>query len=93
MVERVFKKASSFNGASTGLFKLNNKKIDEKNNKKLFQGTYYLDLAQTADINPMKPVMTKMHVESNRLQLADSINFRKYCFKIIDDETYEVFLK
>lgn len=41
----------------------------------------------------MKPVMTKMHVESARLQLADSINFRKYCFKILDDETYEAFLK
>lgn len=41
----------------------------------------------------MKPVMTKMHIESNRLQYADSINFRKYCFKIIDDETYESYLK
>lgn len=52
------------------------------------QGNYYEDLARTADIEPIKPVMTKLHNESSKRFNDDLINFRNDIYKIIDDENY-----
>lgn len=52
------------------------------------QNKYYEDLAQTAEIEPIKPVMTRLHNESSERFLDDLVNFRKDIFRIIDDETF-----
>lgn len=52
------------------------------------QNKYYEDLSQTAEIEPIKPVMTKLHNESSERFLDDLVNFRKDIFRIIDDETF-----
>lgn len=52
------------------------------------QNKYYEDLAQTAQIEPIKPVMTRLHNESSERFLDDLVNFRKDIFRIIDDETF-----
>lgn len=53
------------------------------------QGEYYEDLAKTASIAPIKPVMTKLHNESSQRFNDDLLNFRKDVFRIVDDETFE----
>lgn len=52
------------------------------------QNKYYDDLASTAQIDNLKPVMTKLHNESSQRFLDDLVNFRKDIFRIIDDETF-----
>lgn len=49
---------------------------------------YYNDLATTAHIENLKPVMTNLHNESSQRFLDDLVNFRKDIFRIIDDETF-----
>lgn len=53
-----------------------------------FQNQYYDDLANTADIENLKPVMTKLHNESSQRFLDDLVNFRKDIFRVIDNETF-----
>ncbi|XP_070493552.1 senecionine N-oxygenase [Chironomus tepperi] len=52
------------------------------------QNKYYDDLARTADIEPLKPVITKLHNWSSMRFLDDLTNFRKDVFRILDDETF-----
>jgi dimethylaniline monooxygenase (N-oxide forming) len=52
------------------------------------QNKYYADLASIADIEPLKPVITKLHNWSSLRFLDDLTNFRKDIFRIIDDETF-----
>lgn len=53
------------------------------------QGEYYEDLANTASIAPIKPVMTKLHNESSQRFNDNLLNFRNDVFRIVDDETFE----
>lgn len=52
------------------------------------QNQYYDDLARTADIENLKPVMTKLHNESSQRFLDDLVNFRKDIFRVVDSETF-----
>lgn len=52
------------------------------------QNEYYDDLARTAQIENVKPVMAKLHNESSQRFLDDLVNFRKDIFRIVDDETF-----
>ncbi|CAO1415183.1 unnamed protein product [Diamesa tonsa] len=52
------------------------------------QNKYYADLASSADIEALKPVITKLHNQSSRRFLDDLTNFRKDIFRILDDETF-----
>jgi thioredoxin reductase len=52
------------------------------------QNKYYADLSSTADIEPLKPVITKLHNLSSLRFLDDLTNFRKDVFRILDDETF-----
>lgn len=53
------------------------------------QDEYYVDLATTAGIKPIQPVMAKMHKMTNINRDRDFLNFRRKKFTIIDDETFE----
>lgn len=55
----------------------------------IFQEQYFIDLAMTADIDPIKPVMPRMHIYTNIERERDFLNFRRKKFYIIDDETFE----
>lgn len=52
------------------------------------QCKYYTDLAETAEIEPIKPVITKIHKVSYHRYLDDLVNFRKNKFKILDNEHF-----
>lgn len=52
------------------------------------QNNYYNDLATTADISPLKPVITKLHNWSSMRFIDDLTNFRNDVFRILDDETF-----
>lgn len=52
------------------------------------QDKYYDELSRTAQIDNLKPVMTKLHNESSQRFLDDLVNFRKDIFRIVDDETF-----
>lgn len=54
------------------------------------QEVYYADLAATAEIDPLKPVIARMHKFTNLNRERDFINFRKNKYTIIDDETFEI---
>uniref|UniRef100_A0A182QBZ2 Flavin-containing monooxygenase n=1 Tax=Anopheles farauti TaxID=69004 RepID=A0A182QBZ2_9DIPT len=53
------------------------------------QGRYYDDLAKTAEIETIAPVMTKLHNESSQRFVDDLIHFREDVFKIVDDDNFE----
>lgn len=53
------------------------------------QGEYYRDLAVTAGIKPLKPVIAKMHKFTNINRDRDFINFRRFKYFVIDDENFE----
>lgn len=53
------------------------------------QDKYYVDLATTADVKPIQPVIAKMHRYTNINRDKDFLNFRLKKFQIIDDETFE----
>ncbi|XP_055532493.1 senecionine N-oxygenase-like [Wyeomyia smithii] len=53
------------------------------------QGDYYDDLANTAGLEPIKPVMTKLHNESSQRFNDDLLHFRDDVFRILDDDTFE----
>uniref|UniRef100_A0A2M4A8U0 Flavin-containing monooxygenase n=1 Tax=Anopheles triannulatus TaxID=58253 RepID=A0A2M4A8U0_9DIPT len=52
------------------------------------EDNYYDDLAKTADIEPIKPVIHKLHKLSAFRFSEDLVNFRKDKFRIVDDETF-----
>lgn len=52
------------------------------------QHKYYNDLAFAAGLEPLKPVISKLHNFSSLRFLEDLTNFRKDVFRILDDETF-----
>ncbi|XP_064543263.1 senecionine N-oxygenase [Drosophila montana] len=52
------------------------------------QMQYFTELAETAQIGNIKPVMAKLHNESSNCFNENLINFREDIFKIIDSETF-----
>lgn len=56
------------------------------------QEKYYADLAITADIEHIKPYVTKMYNETRRNKQRDIATFRNYKFTIIDDDNFETTL-
>ncbi|KAH8403467.1 hypothetical protein KR222_001158, partial [Zaprionus bogoriensis] len=52
------------------------------------QMDYYSDLAMTAKIENIKPVMAKLHIESSNCFNNNLLSFRDDLFKIIDNETF-----
>lgn len=53
------------------------------------QDRYYADLAATAGVEPIKPVIPQMHKFINLSRNKDFINFRKKKFYIIDEVTFK----
>lgn len=49
---------------------------------------YFTDLAKTANIENIKPVMAKLHIESSNCFNNNLLKFRDDKFKILDDETF-----
>ncbi|KAG8039044.1 hypothetical protein G9C98_003351 [Cotesia typhae] len=70
------------------------KKLDKGLEKRHFhmmgpeQGDYYDDLAKTAGITPLLPVLTKLHNESSMRFLDDLVHYREDRYKIVDDFNY-----
>lgn len=54
----------------------------------LFQEKYFYDLASTAQVDPIKPVILKMYNESHNHKSQDFHNYRQYKFTILDDENF-----
>lgn len=54
------------------------------------QEQYYKDLATTADIEPIKPVIPRMYVYTSLSREKDFPNFRRKKYYVVDDETFEV---
>lgn len=52
------------------------------------QGRYYDDLANTAGVTPLPPVLTTLHNESSMRFLDDLVHYRQDRYKIIDDYNY-----
>ncbi|XP_047360681.1 flavin-containing monooxygenase FMO GS-OX5 isoform X4 [Vespa velutina] len=52
------------------------------------QGKYYDDLANTAGITPLLPVLVKLHNESSKRFLDDLVHYREDRYRIIDDYNY-----
>lgn len=52
------------------------------------QANYYTDLAASANIEPIAPVIVKLREESAKRIAEDLINFRNDIYKIIDNENY-----
>ncbi|XP_063981107.1 uncharacterized protein LOC135164569 [Diachasmimorpha longicaudata] len=49
------------------------------------QGPYYDDLANTAGLIPLPPVLTKLHNESSMRFMDDLVHYREDRYKILDD--------
>lgn len=70
------------------------KKLDKGLEKRHFhmmgpeQGNYYDDLAKTAGITPLPPVLTKLHNESSMRFLDDLVHYREDRYRIVDDFNY-----
>lgn len=54
-----------------------------------YQEIYYADLATTAQVEPIKPYVTKLYNETRMNAKQDLTTFRHYKFTIIDDENFE----
>lgn len=54
-----------------------------------YQEIYYKDLASTAQVEPIKPYVTKLYNETRKNAKEDLTTFRLYKFTIIDDENFE----
>ncbi|EDW74760.1 uncharacterized protein Dwil_GK15848 [Drosophila willistoni] len=52
------------------------------------QINYFTDLAETAKVKNIRPVMAKLHNESSNHFKKSLLNFRENIFKIVDDETF-----
>lgn len=55
---------------------------------KLYQETYFHDLAITAQVDPIKPVILKIYNEVSHHKIIDFQNYRNYNFTVIDDENF-----
>jgi dimethylaniline monooxygenase (N-oxide forming) len=55
---------------------------------KIHQEKYFADLASTAQIDPIKPVILKMYNESHQHKSQDFHNYRQYKFTVLDDENF-----
>lgn len=70
------------------------KKLDAGLSKRNFhmmgpaQGDYYKDLAETAGVVPLPPVLTKLHNESSMRFLDDLVHYRSDRYKIVDSENF-----
>jgi dimethylaniline monooxygenase (N-oxide forming) len=53
-----------------------------------YQEMYYNDLAETAGIDPIKPVITKMFNKNRENHKNDFANYRRYKFTVLDDENF-----
>ncbi|XP_065077840.1 senecionine N-oxygenase-like isoform X2 [Ochlerotatus camptorhynchus] len=54
------------------------------------QRVYYNDVAKTADIEPIPPVMINMHIASHRRKNEDLSGYRNDIFRAVDKENFEV---
>lgn len=52
------------------------------------QAKYYKDLAKTAEIEPMKPVVLEIYLKTSRKFQSDVKHFREEVFQIVDDENF-----
>ena len=52
------------------------------------QGSYYDDLANTAGITPLPPVLAKLHNDSSLRFLDDLVHYREDRYQILDDLNY-----
>lgn len=52
------------------------------------QNIYYDDLANTAGITPLPPVLSKLHNESSMRFLDDLVHYRERRYRIIDDYNF-----
>ncbi|XP_055591320.1 uncharacterized protein LOC129743361 [Uranotaenia lowii] len=52
------------------------------------QQRYYDALASTADVEPLKPVLTKLYAVSIAEKKEDIMNYRKHKYRIVDDENF-----
>lgn len=53
-----------------------------------WQEKYYKELADAADLTPLRPVITKLHNATCRGFLDELTTFRTKVFKIVDDNNY-----
>jgi endothelial cell adhesion protein len=53
------------------------------------QGDYYEELARTAGIKPLPPVLAKLHNESSQRFLEDLCHYRQDVYRIIDDYNFQ----
>lgn len=53
------------------------------------QELYYEDLATTADIDPISPVIPRMHVFTGLCRGKSYFGFRRQKFTVLDNETFE----
>ncbi|EAT48105.1 AAEL000829-PA [Aedes aegypti] len=54
------------------------------------QRDYYNDVAKTAEIEPIPPVMIDMHIASHRRKNEDLRGFRNDVFRLLDGENFEM---
>ncbi|KAM8712525.1 hypothetical protein ACLKA7_012948 [Drosophila subpalustris] len=52
------------------------------------QMSYFTELAETAGIENIKPVMAKLHIESSNCFNENLLHFREDIFKLVDSETF-----
>lgn len=57
-------------------------------NNYAFQMSYFTELAKTAGIENIKPVMAKLHIESSNCFNENLLHFREDIFKLVDSETF-----
>lgn len=54
------------------------------------QAVYYGDVARTADVTPVPPIMARMHMHSERRRNEDLLKYRNDVFRVLDDNNFEV---
>lgn len=52
------------------------------------QEKYYEDLAKTAGIDNLKPVIMKLYHENNKNNQASYLNFRNKDYRLLNDEEF-----
>jgi len=50
--------------------------------------SYFTELAKTAGIENIKPVMAKLHIESSNCFNENLLHFREDIFRLVDSETF-----
>lgn len=53
---------------------------------------YYADLANTAEIEPIKPVLIDIYERTAYLRSHDVKNYRRYKYRLIDDYNFVEYL-